>query len=172
MGRHKKEKDPIEKQFVFTTDAVNDIREKQSQGFDIPRYMNPWFKKEMGVRRTGCVFGWTQEEIDEFTKCALDIHYFANTYCHIKSEDGQIRQMKLRDYQYKVLDAYTKNRFTLNMSSRQTGKCIGPITNVSCMINNAVVELPMFKLLFEYRENKTFYDYIKYPIYWVLWKLN
>lgn len=124
MGRKKKEKDPIEKQFVFTSDSVNDVIEKQGQGFSIPRYMNPWFMNQAGVRRTGCVYGWTQEEIEEFTKCALDIHYFANTYCHIKSEDGQVRQMKLRDYQYKVLDAYSKNRFTLNMSSRQTGKTV------------------------------------------------
>lgn len=124
MGRKKKEKDPIEKQFVFTEDSVKQVIEKQSQGFAIPRYMNPWFKNEISVRRTGCVYGWTQEELEEFTKCALDIHYFANNYCHIKSEDGQVRQMKLRDYQYKVLDTYTKNRFTLNMSSRQTGKTI------------------------------------------------
>jgi len=119
MGRKKKEKDIAEKQFVFTTDTINEVIEKQLQGYSLPSYMNPWFKKEPGVRRRGCVFGWTDEEIDEYTKCALDIHYFANTYCHIKSEDGRVLQMKLRDYQYKVLDAYSKNRFTINMSSRQ-----------------------------------------------------
>jgi len=113
-----------DKQFVFNSDNIEDIIDKQSQGFALPRYMNPWFKNQIGVRKAGVVYGWTQHEVDEFTKCALDIHYFANTYCKIKSEDGQVRQMKLRDYQYKVLDTYTKNRFTLNMSSRQTGKTI------------------------------------------------
>ena len=112
-------KNQIDKQFVFTSKSVEEIIEKQSQGFAIPRYMNPWFKNQIGVKRSGCVYGWTQHEIDEFTKCTLDIHYFANNYCQIKSEDGQIRQMKLRDYQYNVLDTYTKNRFVLNMSSRQ-----------------------------------------------------
>ncbi len=111
-----------DKQFVFNAENIEEIIEKQSQGFALPRYMNPWFKNQVGVRKQGAVYGWTQFEIDEFTKCALDIHYFANNYCHIKSEDGQVRQMKLRDYQYGVLDTYTKNRFTLNMSSRQTGK--------------------------------------------------
>lgn len=124
MATKKKEKDAIEKQFIFTSDAVKEIAEKQSQGYALPRYMNPWFKNDIGVRRKGCVYGWTQEEIEEFTKCALDVNYFANNYCHIKSEDGQVRQMKLRDYQYKVLDTYTKNRFTINMSSRQTGKTV------------------------------------------------
>lgn len=111
-----------EKQFVFNNANVEEIIDKMSQGFSLPRYMNPWFKNQIGVRKAGCVYEWTKHEVDEFTKCALDIHYFANNYCKIKSEDGQVRQMKLRDYQYDVLDAYTKNRFTLNMSSRQTGK--------------------------------------------------
>lgn len=172
MGRKKKEAEPIEKQFVFTTDSVNDIIDKQAQGFSLLRYMNPWFKNQIGVRRTGCIFGWTQDEINEFTKCALDIHYFANTYCHIKSEDGQIRQMKLRDYQYKVLDAYSKNRFTLNMSSRQTGKCNDLITNVLCKDNGIIKNIPMFKILWKYKKNITVYDYLKYPLYWLLWKIN
>lgn len=114
--------DVIEKQFIFTEDTIKDVVEKISQGFSLPRHMNPWFKNQPGVRRTSCVYGWTQHELDEFTKCALDIHYFADTYCHIKGDDGQVRQMKLRDYQYNVLDVYTKNRFVLNISSRQTGK--------------------------------------------------
>lgn len=124
MPKAKKTKNLIEKQFVFNSDNIQEIIEKQSQGFSLPRYMNPWFMNQQGVRRKGVVYGWTEEELQEFTKCAFDIHYFANTYCKIKSEDGQVRQMKLRKYQYKVLDAYTKNRFTLNMSSRQTGKTI------------------------------------------------
>jgi hypothetical protein len=165
-------KGTVEKQFVFTNKNVEEIMEKQSQGFSLPRYMNPWFKNQTGVRKTGCVYGWTQHELDEFTKCAIDIHYFANNYCKIKSEDGQVRQMKLRDYQYNVLDAYTKNRFTINMSSRQTGKCVEHTTLVICKINDKIIELPLFKLLFKYKKNKTIYDYIKYPIYWCLWKLK
>jgi len=108
-----------EKQFVFTSDNIEEIIDKQNNGYALPRYMNPWFMNQIGVRKANVVFGWTNNEIEEFTKCALDIHHFANTYCKIKSEDGQVRQMKLRDYQYKVLDTYTRNRFTINMSSRQ-----------------------------------------------------
>lgn len=168
----KKKKDIIEKQFIFTEESVKEVIDKMSQGYSIPRYMNPWFKNEPGVRRRGCTYGWTQEEIDEYTKCALDIHYFANTYCHIKSEDSKVKQMKLRDYQYKVLDAYSKNRFTINMSSRQTGKCKDLITNVLVKENGIIKLLPAFKILFKYKESKSIYDYIKYPIYWILWKIN
>lgn len=112
------------KQFVFTADNIDEIIEKKNMGFSLPRNMNPWFKNQSGVRKAGCVYGMTQHEIDEFTKCAVDIHYFSNNYCHIKTESGKILQMKLRDYQYNVLSAYDKNRFTINMSSRQTGKTI------------------------------------------------
>lgn len=134
----KKKQDEINKRFVFTSEEVDTIIEKQKQGFSLPRYMNPWFKGQTGVRRTGCVFGWTQHELDEYTKCKMDIHYFANNYCKIKSEDGLIKQMKLRDYQYKVLDVYTKNRFVINMSSRQTGKTITAAITILhyCLFNN------------------------------------
>jgi hypothetical protein len=116
---NKNKNDISQRQFIFTNEAIEDIAEKVNQGFSIPRYQNPWFKNQAGVRRTGCVYGWSQYEIEEYTKCKMDIHYFANNYCKIKSEDGQVKQMKLRDYQYKVLDVYDKNRFVINMSSRQ-----------------------------------------------------
>src|SRR5208283_4486754 len=111
-----------QRQFIYTSEVIEDIMQKTSMGFQLPRHMNPWFMNQTGVRRPGCVYGWTDLEIEEFAKCKMDIHYFANNYCKIKVEDGTIKQMKLRNYQYKVLDVYSKNRFVINMSSRQVGK--------------------------------------------------
>lgn len=119
MAKKKITKKQEEKQFVFNSDNIEEIIEKKNNGVAVPRHMNPWFKNDVGVRKRGCPYAFTQYELEEYTKCATDIHYFANNYCKIKTEDGQVRQMQLRDYQYKVLDMYTKNRFTLNMSSRQ-----------------------------------------------------
>lgn len=158
--------------FVFTADNIDEIIEKKSMGFSLKRHMNPWFKNQVGVRKADCVYAMTQHEVDEFTKCAIDIHYFANNYCQIKNQDGKIKQMTLRDYQYDILNTYTKNRFTINMSSRQTGKCCTLITNTLCKINGQIINIPMFKLLFKYKNNKMFLDYIKYGIYWLLWKIN
>lgn len=172
MSIKDKKKDNSQKRFVFTTKNVEEIIEKASQGFSITRQMNPWFKNQVGVRKTGCPFGWTQEEINEFTKCKLDIHYFANHFCKIKTEDGTVKQMKLRKYQYKVLDVYDRNRFVINMSSRQTGKCFSLFTKIKIKENNEIKEVPVFKLLFKYKENKSIYDYIKYPLYWCLFKIN
>lgn len=159
-----------QRQFIYTSETIEDIMQKTSMGFQLPRYMNPWFMNQTGVRRPGCVYGWTDLELEEFAKCKMDIHYFANTYCKIKVEDGSIKQMKLRKYQYKVLDVYSKNRFVINMSSRQVGKCISLITEVKIKENNIEKIIPIFKLIFRYKENKSFYDYLKYPLYWLLWK--
>jgi hypothetical protein len=155
----------IEKQFVFNTVNIEDIKSKQMEGFAIPRYMNPWFKNQIGVRRSNCVFGWTSHELTEFAKCSASVTYFANTYCKVKGEEGNVIQMTLRDYQYDVINSYDKNRFTINMSSRQTGKCAHLITNIKCKINGVIKTLPAFKVLFKYKKNKTIFDYIKYPLY-------
>lgn len=162
----------LDKQFVFSTKKVNEIKNKQLEGFSIPRYMNPWFKNQIGVRRAKLAFGWTQHELNEFAKCSASITYFANNYCKIKSEDGQVRQMTLRDYQYEVVNSYHKNRFTINMSSRQTGKCFTLFNSLVIKHKGVEKRLPLFKLLFKFKEKNTIYDYIKYPIYWILWKLN
>jgi hypothetical protein len=113
-----------ERKFVFTSKNVEEITDQINDGYVIKRYQNPWFKGEIGVRRSGITFAMTQEELQEYIKCKLDIHYFAEHYCRIKREDGSIGKIKLRPYQKDILDLYTKNRFSILMSSRQSGKTI------------------------------------------------
>jgi hypothetical protein len=89
----------------------------------LKRYQNPWFKNEVGVRRSGITFALTEEEIQEYIKCKLDIHYFAEKYCRVKTSDGTIGNIKLRDYQEEILDLY-KGRFSILCGSRQIGKTV------------------------------------------------
>ena len=65
----------------------------------------------------------TDDEFEEYVKCKVSIHYFAEKYCSIKREDGTIGPMKLRDYQKDIIDLYSKNPRSILMASRQTGKC-------------------------------------------------
>ena len=113
-----------ERKFVFTSKNVDEITAQINDGYVIKRYQNPWFKGEVGVRRSGITFAMTQDELQEYIKCKLDIHYFAEHYCRIKREDGSIGKIKLRPYQKDILNLYTKNRFSILMSSRQSGKTI------------------------------------------------
>lgn len=113
-----------EKQMIFTTLLVDDATEKINDGILLKRFQNPWLKNEVGLRRAGVTFRMTPEEQQEYVKCAIDVHYFTEKYCKVKTEDGSIDNIKLRDYQREILDNFVNNRFNILMCSRQTGKTI------------------------------------------------
>lgn len=166
-----------EKRIVFTTEKVNDITKQLSDGFQLPREMNPWWSGEVGVRKSGLTFSFTKEELEEYWKCAVDIHHFAEQYCEIKAEDGSIKKIKLRDYQKDILDLYDDNRFSILMASRQVGKCNSFRTKLLCMITltnglTKEIEIPIYKLFYFAKKKKTFLDHFKYSIYWLIDKLE
>lgn len=113
-----------ETKFIFTSDIIDDITEKINDGVVIKRHQNPWFKNEVGVKRSGIKFRMTPEEEEEYIKCYLDIKYFAEKYCKIKAEDGSVQLVTLRDYQEDIIDLYSNNRFSILCGSRQIGKTI------------------------------------------------
>jgi len=120
----KNNKEEEERKFIFTTKIVDDITSKINDGVVIKRFQNPWFSSEIGLRKANITFMMTDDEIQEYIKCKLDIHYFTEKYCKVKTEDGSIQNIKLRDYQKNILDLYSKNRFSILMGSRQIGKTI------------------------------------------------
>lgn len=109
---------------IFTSDIVEGIINKENKGYQIKRVERIWFKNLSGVRAPYLKFSMTKEELAEYTKCKLSVHYFAEKYCHIKREDGTIGPMKLRDYQKEIIDLYTKNSRSILMASRQSGKTV------------------------------------------------
>lgn len=111
------------KKFVFTTKIVEDITEKIHDGATVKRFQNPWFKNEVGVRRSGITFMMSDDEIQEYIRCKLDVKYFAEKYCRVKTEDGTVQNITLRDYQKDILDLYS-GRFSILCGSRQIGKTI------------------------------------------------
>lgn len=116
--------DKKERKFVFTTKNIDEITNSINDGVIIERYKNPWFKNEVGVRRHGISFAPTPDELQEYIRCKVDIHYFAEKYCKVKTEDGSVQNITLRDYQKDILDLYDKNRFSILVGSRQIGKTI------------------------------------------------
>ena len=117
-------KEIIEKQMIFTTRLVDEASDKINDGIVIKRYQNPWLKSEVGLRRAGVSFRMSPEEQEEYIKCALDVHYFTEKYCKVKTEDGSINHIKLREYQKEILDNFVNSRFNILMASRQVGKTI------------------------------------------------
>lgn len=114
----------VSKQIIWTTKLVEDAIEKLNDGYLLKRTENPFFEGVIGMRRSGLSFKMTEDEIQEYIKCKMDIHYFAEKYCFVKGEEGQPIKIKLRDYQNEILDNSMKYRFNILMGSRQIGKSI------------------------------------------------
>lgn len=112
------------KQIIWTTKMVEESAEKISNGFVLSRIENPFFDNVVGLRKAGLTFKMSNLEVDEYIKCKVNIHYFAEKYCWVKGEKGEPVRLVLRDYQKEILDNFFNNRFNILMASRQTGKTI------------------------------------------------
>jgi hypothetical protein len=125
-----KEEDGGNRMFAFSTEQFDALMLRMKDGYIPMRNENPWFKNQSGVRKPNIVFKRTFDELREWAKCQMSVHYFAEEYCKIKREDGSIGAMKLRDYQVGIIDLYTKTSRAILMASRQTGKCCAGETDV------------------------------------------
>lgn len=161
-----------EKQMIFTSKIVDEMTNKINDGIQIKRFENPWLKGEVGIRRTGLAFKMTNDEQQEYVRCALDIHYFVEKYCKVKREDGTTGHITLRDYQSDILDDFVDNRFNILMASRQVGKCFSLIDTVLVYNKEEAIEIPLYRLYFKYKKNKTIYDRIKYGLYYMIDSLS
>jgi hypothetical protein len=141
-------KEQVQRQMIFTTILVDDATDKINDGVVIKRYQNPWLKSEVGLRRAGVTFKMTPAEQQEYVRCALDVHYFTEQYCKVKTEDGSIGNIKLRDYQKDMLDNFVDSRFNILMASRQVGKCFS--FNTLCSVEKDGIR-------FDFRIGKIYY---------------
>lgn len=110
------------KKVVWSTKKVDEWMRDYSEG--ITHRENPWLDGMIGVRNPDIVFEYTPEEIQELTKCANDIFYFANKYGYCLQGSKGYQPLTLRDYQEEMLAAYVKNRFNITLSCRQIGKTV------------------------------------------------
>jgi hypothetical protein len=65
---------------------------------------------------------YTQEQIEEYIKCANDPVYFIDNYCHIIHVDHGIIPFKLYDCQKNKINIIHNNRKVILMEGRQQGK--------------------------------------------------
>lgn len=162
------------KQMVFDTDKIHEATQKLVDGYILKRHENPWRKGEIGVRRSNVTFEMTEHEQEEYIKCALDPHHFAEKYCKVKREDGAIDTIPLRDYQEEILDNFVQHSLNILMASRQTGKCLSLMSNVLVydFTTKSLTKTPLFELYFNNKENKTVYDRAKYLLYKIIKKIS
>ena len=99
------------------------IRKADEEGIDFKDLDNPFHENDPDLRKGGVLFEYSEWEMEELKKCASDVIYFANKYCHVMTDEG-IRQIHLRDYQEQILSQYQGNRFNIFLSPRQSGKTV------------------------------------------------
>lgn len=103
---------------IWSTAVILKALEGIQQGQ--PLKASPFLNKNTKLLKPELVRRYTQEEIDDYKKCALDPVYFASK-CYLMTPEG-LRPCKLRDYQIAYIRHLQKNRFSIFLSCRQSGK--------------------------------------------------
>lgn len=76
----------------------------------------------------------TEEQAEEWAKCADDKEYWMTNYARVDGSGGQLEPFNPRPYQKRIIDIMNKNRFSIFLSGRQTGKCCRSDTKVVCRV--------------------------------------
>lgn len=156
------------KNIVWTTKRVESWMKDYGEG--ITHKDNPWLDGTIGVKNPNLVFEYTPQEIEELTKCAGDIMYFANNYCYCLHGNRGYQPLKLRDYQEEMLNAYNDNRFCVCCASRQVGKCF--IFSKLSVLTKLKKDINIEKLYISQKQNKTYLEKIKSYFYKFYNKFN
>ena len=105
---------------VWNTKKINEEIERVERGLDAD--LSAFHEGKIHTKAADIVFEYTREEMEELARCASDVVYFGNNYCHSMTDEG-VRKIKLRTYQEEMLDSFQDNRFVIMLASRQIGKC-------------------------------------------------
>jgi hypothetical protein len=74
------------------------------------------------LKRVGVTVSYTQEQVDEYVKCANDPIYFAKNYVKIVNVDEGLINFKMWPFQEEMLNLFKDNRFVITKCPRQVGK--------------------------------------------------
>jgi hypothetical protein len=74
------------------------------------------------LKKAGVDVEYTQDQIDEYIKCAKDPIYFAKTYIKIVNVDEGLINFAMWPFQEKMLKLFEDNRFVITKCPRQVGK--------------------------------------------------
>jgi hypothetical protein len=76
------------------------------------------------VKRDGIEQNFSVDEVREYAKCMKDPCYFARTYIKVISLDEGLVPFDLYPYQEEMFKHFKKNRFSIILACRQSGKSI------------------------------------------------
>ena len=74
------------------------------------------------LKKSGIIIQYTQEQFEEYSKCAADPAYFIENYVKIVNVDQGLIPFKLYSYQKTMVETFNVNRFSICKLPRQAGK--------------------------------------------------
>jgi len=170
---------------IWTTSVINKALEAIEQGK--PLKASPFYMKNTKLLKPELVYKRTKEEIEDYIHCKQDPVYFASK-CYLMTPEG-LQPCVLRDYQIDYLHHLQKNRFSILLAARQSGKTLSMLTNINIKIsqNNKnicqqlrkinyyyiiddIYILPIFEVYNLYCK-QTFIWKLKYQLYKIIYKL-
>ena len=112
---------------IWSTAVINKALEGIQSGQ--PLKASPFLNKNTKLLKPELVRKYTQEEIEDYKRCALDPVYFGEK-CFLMTPTG-LQACKLRDYQISYIRHLQNNRFSILLSCRQAGKSV--TTAIYCL---------------------------------------
>lgn len=74
------------------------------------------------LKKIGINVNFTEEQVEEYIKCAKDPVYFAKNYIKIVNVDEGLINFKMWDFQEEMIRKFKDNRFVITKCPRQVGK--------------------------------------------------
>lgn len=139
---------------IWSTRALNMAVEGLNQGLQLKS--NPFIGKNTKLLKPDIVYKRTKEELDDYIHCMQDPVYFASK-CYLMTPEG-LQPVTLRDYQIEYIKHCQKNRFSIFLSCRQSGKSLNMLSNINVKIDKNVLKTCV-------HASKMPYFYIKDNIY-------
>ena len=90
------------------------------------------------LKRVGVKVNYTQEQFDEYVKCARDPIYFSK-YIKIITLDEGLVPFEMYDFQQDMIRTFHNNRFVITKCPRQVGKALDIETPI--LTNNGFIKL-------------------------------
>jgi hypothetical protein len=84
--------------------------------------MSKQYLGNVHLKAAGVTLQFTEDQIQEYLKCAADPIYFIESYCKIVTLDHGLQPFKLYDCQKKKVNIIHENRKVILMEGRQQGK--------------------------------------------------
>ena len=84
--------------------------------------MSDAYLSNPNLKKVGVNIEFTQEQIQEYVKCANDPIYFVKNYVKIVHVDKGLIPLDLYEYQERMINTFNDNRFVITKMPRQSGK--------------------------------------------------